>query len=64
MLKTKCFSCRKEYEIDYKDSQYNKMKKNPKALYVCKNCNQSMQRESQSKTGLNPDLVDEQNKYL
>ncbi len=63
MLKTICFLCKKEYEIDQTDLQYEKIRKNPKAYYVCKSCNQSMQREAQQKTGLNPDMIDKYDKF-
>ncbi|MBP1949680.1 DUF2197 domain-containing protein [Virgibacillus litoralis] len=64
MIKTKCFFCKKNYTIDYSDAQYQKIKKNPKAHYVCKKCNESMQREAQSTTGLDPDIIDKYSKFL
>lgn len=64
MLHVTCFLCKKKYTIDHSDSQYQKIKRNPKAYYVCKKCNKSMKEEAQQKTGINPDMIDKYDKYL
>ncbi|WP_159462064.1 DUF2197 domain-containing protein [Salirhabdus sp. Marseille-P4669] len=64
MLKKKCYTCKKVFEIDHTDLQYQKIKANPNALYICKKCNQSMQVEAQLNTGLNPDMIDKHTKFL
>ncbi|UOQ92164.1 DUF2197 domain-containing protein [Halobacillus shinanisalinarum] len=64
MLKTICFFCKKKYTIDRSDTQYQRILKNPEASYVCKSCNQSMQKEAQTSTGLNPGDIDKYDKYL
>lgn len=64
MLKTVCFFCKKKYTIDRSDTQYQRIMKSPEARYVCKSCNQSMQKEAQASSGLNPDDIDKYDKYL
>ncbi|WP_188456462.1 DUF2197 domain-containing protein [Virgibacillus oceani] len=64
MLNTICMFCKKKFTINHTDKQYNKIKKNPESFYVCKNCNQSMQKEAQSNTGLNPDDIDKYDKFF
>lgn len=59
-----CFFCKKEYSISSSDDQFFKIKKNPNASYVCKDCNTSMQKDAQKSTGLNPDAIDPYSKYL
>ncbi|MGI8315215.1 DUF2197 domain-containing protein [Halobacillus mangrovi] len=64
MMNVTCFFCKKNNAINRSDDQYFKIKKNPKASYVCKDCSTSMQKEAQKSTGLNPDTIDLHNKYL
>ncbi|WP_075036463.1 DUF2197 domain-containing protein [Halobacillus dabanensis] len=63
-MEKKCFFCKKTYTLDRSDPQYMKLSKNPKASYVCKSCNQSMQKDAQTSTGLHPDLIDSHDKFL
>ncbi|SET36410.1 hypothetical protein SAMN05421676_104182 [Salinibacillus kushneri] len=64
MLKTQCFFCKKEYTIDSYDTQYKKLKNNPKSYYVCKTCNQSMQNEAKKGSGINIDDIDKYDKFF
>ncbi|MFD1020854.1 DUF2197 domain-containing protein [Thalassobacillus hwangdonensis] len=64
MIRTNCFFCKKEFEVGASDPQYKKLRANPKASYVCKHCNDSMQKDAQQTTGLNPDMIDSHTKYL
>ncbi|WP_053219996.1 DUF2197 domain-containing protein [Virgibacillus senegalensis] len=63
-MKVACYFCKKEFTIDFSDSQYLKIKKNPEARYVCKSCNRSMQQEAQQTTGLHPDTIDKYDKFF
>ncbi|WP_226578234.1 DUF2197 domain-containing protein [Halobacillus litoralis] len=64
MLKTNCFFCKQTFQIDRSDPQYIKISKNPKASYVCKTCNRTMQKDAQTSTGLNPDTIDRYDRFL
>ncbi|TFB23887.1 DUF2197 domain-containing protein [Filobacillus milosensis] len=63
-MEVTCMTCKKEYIIDFKDKQYNKIKSGKSKLYVCKTCNEGVQRESIKTTGISPNDVDEYGKYL
>ncbi|WP_026695228.1 hypothetical protein [Peribacillus kribbensis] len=63
MLK-RCMTCRKEYTLTPKDPQYKKFLLKPDSLYICRICGQSMQNDAQSITGLNPDMIDQHDKYV
>ncbi|PFG12398.1 uncharacterized protein DUF2197 [Bacillus sp. es.036] len=64
MLEANCFFCKKKFRVKPSDSQFRKLKQNPKASYVCQSCNQSMQREAQRSTGLDPDQIDQYDKFF
>ncbi|MCA0970233.1 DUF2197 domain-containing protein [Halobacillus litoralis] len=59
-----CFFCKKDFSINLSDPQYTKLQRNPESSYVCKPCNDSMQRDAQTSTGLHPHQIDAYNKYL
>ncbi|WP_142383725.1 DUF2197 domain-containing protein [Peribacillus deserti] len=63
-MEKKCLSCRKNYIISSTDLQYKKLIQNPHALYICTNCSRGMQKDAQTSTGLNPDMLDHHDKYL
>lgn len=54
--------CKKEYSINTADSQYSKLKNNPKS-FICKNCNTSLQKESIKETGINPNQITKYDKF-
>jgi len=58
-----CMFCKKEYSIDKTDIQYNKLVNNKSGLYICKNCNTSLQKESINSTGINPNQINKYDKY-
>lgn len=62
-MKVVCMFCKKEYSIDSTDPQFAKLSKNKSGLYICKNCNTSLQNESIETTGINPNQIDKYNKY-
>ncbi|WLR59219.1 hypothetical protein [Guptibacillus hwajinpoensis] len=64
MIETLCFFCKKKFHVKPSDSQFRKLKQNPGASYVCKACNQSMQREAQQSTGIHPDQIDQYDKFF
>ncbi len=47
-----CMTCQKQYEIHQQDSQYSKIKRGLSRLYVCKNCNTSIQENAGKVTGI------------
>ncbi|WP_079479854.1 hypothetical protein [Halobacillus salinus] len=63
-MEVHCFFCKKDYSITRSDPQYIKLVQNRGGSYVCKSCNQSMQRDAQASTGLHPDQIDAYDKFL
>ncbi|UOQ43574.1 hypothetical protein MUN89_16895 [Halobacillus salinarum] len=51
-------TCRKTYEIDRTDSQYTKLKQGKTKLYVCTNCNTSIQQSANTTTGTSASDLD------
>jgi uncharacterized protein YlaI len=64
MLEVSCMTCRKKYNIDHRDPQYQKIKKKLTKFYVCKRCNSGMQKDAVQTTGINPNDIDEHDQYL
>ncbi|WP_260400921.1 YlaI family protein [Salirhabdus euzebyi] len=59
-----CMTCQKAYTIDSKDPQYTKLKRGLTKLYICTNCNQSIQGEASRTKQINPHDLDPHQKAL
>jgi uncharacterized protein YlaI len=63
-MNVNCMMCRKAYEIDPRDTQYNKLKSGKTKFYICHNCNRGVQGEASVFTGINPNQLDEHDRIL
>ncbi|WP_407690645.1 DUF2197 domain-containing protein [Salinibacillus xinjiangensis] len=63
-MEVTCMTCQKDFEIDAKDPQYSKLKRGISKMYVCKNCNQSIQGQATNLTNIHLDDLDPHNKAL
>jgi uncharacterized protein YlaI len=63
MLELTCMTCRKKYIIDHRDPLYTKIKQKKTKYYICSKCNSGMQNEAARITGINPNDIDEHEKF-
>lgn len=59
-----CMTCKKKYDIDATDSQYQKLKKGETKYYFCSDCNRSIQGSASTSAGININDLDHHDKAL